>query len=542
MKNKLSAFALFIIILTAFAVRLYKIDNPIADWHSWRQADTAAVTRNFVKSGVDLLHPRFDDLSNIPSGKENPQGYRMVEFPIYNLLHYLIYKSSTVPCSMFHVPCSLEFAGRLTTLLASLLSLTFLYSIVNKLSGSTTAILSTFFFAVLPYNIYYSRVILPDPLMVTCTLGATWFFLKWLETIAKKSSNPTKNAPVPGSVFQFLTLKGIGLRFRNVSAKPTGTPYFLLSALLAAASLLLKPTAIFLLLPLAYLIFSNPLKKRHSELDSESPTQHKSTFKTSPSKLLLRPSTILFPIIVILPFTIWRLWIQQFPAGIPANFWLLNGDGIRFRPAWFRWLFHERLGNLILGGFGLVPFILGILSKPKKFEGLFYLFALISLLLYLIIFATGNVRHDYYQIPLVPIVCIFLAKGIVELWTNKDFSKILSIPTSLFLILSSLLIGWYNIRGYYQINHPEIIAAGQTANQLFPENAKVIAPYQGDTAFLYQTNRPGWPAVTTSIDQMINLGATHYVSVNYDQTTNDLMLTHPILKQTDKFIIIQLSN
>ena len=46
MRNKI----LFVIILLlGFGVRLYKITSPIADWHSWRQADTASVTRNFCE-------------------------------------------------------------------------------------------------------------------------------------------------------------------------------------------------------------------------------------------------------------------------------------------------------------------------------------------------------------------------------------------------------------------------------------------------------------------------------------------------------------
>jgi len=67
-------------------LRLYQINNPIADWHSWRQADTAAVARNYLRFGMDLLRPKYDDLSNIQSGKDNPLGLRMVEFPIYQAL------------------------------------------------------------------------------------------------------------------------------------------------------------------------------------------------------------------------------------------------------------------------------------------------------------------------------------------------------------------------------------------------------------------------------------------------------------------------
>ena len=37
----------------------------------------------YVINGIDLLHPRYQDLSNIQSGKDNPMGWRMVEFPLY---------------------------------------------------------------------------------------------------------------------------------------------------------------------------------------------------------------------------------------------------------------------------------------------------------------------------------------------------------------------------------------------------------------------------------------------------------------------------
>src|SRR3989344_1435849 len=75
----------FLILVGAFGVRLYHFNSPVADWHSWRQTDTSSVSRNFVKYGYDILFPRFDDLSSGVSLIDNPNGYRFVEFPFYNL-------------------------------------------------------------------------------------------------------------------------------------------------------------------------------------------------------------------------------------------------------------------------------------------------------------------------------------------------------------------------------------------------------------------------------------------------------------------------
>jgi hypothetical protein len=77
LQTKYSALLILLTVI-AIAVRLYKIDSPIADWHSFRQVDTAAVAKLFQKNGIDLLHPKYFDLSNIQSGKENKEGFSIL--------------------------------------------------------------------------------------------------------------------------------------------------------------------------------------------------------------------------------------------------------------------------------------------------------------------------------------------------------------------------------------------------------------------------------------------------------------------------------
>ena len=80
-------YLLAIILILGFLVRLYKINNPIADWHSFRQADTASVTRVYVEEGINFLYPRYHDFSATQSRLYNPNGYRFVELPIFNVIH-----------------------------------------------------------------------------------------------------------------------------------------------------------------------------------------------------------------------------------------------------------------------------------------------------------------------------------------------------------------------------------------------------------------------------------------------------------------------
>lgn len=444
-------YLLIIIIISAFIIRLYRIDAPLADWHSWRQADTAAVARNFIKNGIDLLHPTYDDISSTQSGMDNPNGYRMVEFPIYNAIVAIFTQTNTF---------SLEIWGRLISILSSIGSLIFLYLIVKKHSDNLTALFAAFFFAFIPYNIFFSRTILPEPSMTFCFLAAIYLF------------------------------------DRNL---------IILSAIFASLALLIKVTAIFFLLPIVYLIYSRNLFKKLN--------------------------TYIFFVITFVPILLWRLWIQNFPEGIPASSWLLNGGNIRFKGAFFRWIIAERMGKLILAYGGFVLFWLGIILKPIR-KNIFFYTLLLSSVTYVVIFARGNVQHDYYQIPIIPSLAIFMALGARELW---DRSKIIL----LCLVLMILGFGWYEIRGDFNINHPEIVEAGKVVDQITPPNALVIAPYEGDTAFLYQTKRKGWP-IGGDIDSKIQKGAEFYVSNSFNDETNTLMQKYQVVDKTDKFVIIKL--
>jgi hypothetical protein len=104
-----------------------------------------------------------------------------------------------------------------------------------------------------------------------------------------------------------------------------------------------------------------------------------------------------------------------------------------------------------------------------------------------------------------------------------------------------LITGALQVNEFYKVNHPEIIVAGNAVDELFPKESLVIAPYNADTAFLYQTKRWGWPYIDRSIDELIEKGADYYVSVNYDAKTNELIGKYKMVEKTDIFVVLDLS-
>lgn len=493
------------LLLIALAVRLYHLDWPLADWHSFRQADTASVTREYVKNGVDLLRPQYHDLSNIQSGKDNLEGWRMVEFPLVN----------GVIASMLRAQpqWDLVVVSRLFSIGASLLSLSFLWALARQYYGKLVALVAMAVFALMPYSIFYSRTILPEPFLVLALMITTWSIVQW-----SARSKKTWKVTLPDA---WLVVAGV----------------------FWAVALLMKPVAIFY----SPLFLGVIWRYRRFALSD-----------------LLKLGVVFG--VGFGPLLWWRNWIQQFPSGVPAADWLLNGNGIRLRPAWWRWLFGDRLGRLMFGNWGTALLALGAIvgaletpfvrlsRKPltavvqlaRWKEAWFHqdglvVGGLLSILSYFVVIASGNVQHDYYQVVTIPIIALVWARGAVWVFRQAKtwVHQLIAFGALSIVSLFSFLFSWYEIEGFYHINNPAIVSGGEAVDRLTPPNALVVAPQFGDTSFLFQTNRRGWP-IGFEMDDKIAKGAQFYITTSQDDEANELMKTYTVIEQTKEYILIDL--
>lgn len=153
---------MFLLLLLALAVRLPSITAPIIGAHSWRQADTAAMARNYVQVDGAFASPRVDW-----------GGGRIVEseFPIYQYVVSLFYL-------LFGVQ---EIIGRLLSIAASLLTLVFFFFLARRLSNDSIAWWSTLIIALLPLQVFYGRAFMPEATMLMFTVLGILLFLRWQE-------------------------------------------------------------------------------------------------------------------------------------------------------------------------------------------------------------------------------------------------------------------------------------------------------------------------------------------------------------------------
>jgi uncharacterized membrane protein len=469
-----------LILLTAFILRLYRIDAPLADFHSWRQADTAAVGRNFERNGFQIMMPTYDDLSNLQSGIDNPKGLRFVEFPIYNAVFAGLHMAMPF--------LSLETWARIVAVLFSLLCIGSLYYIALMEAGRPAAIFTAITYAVMPFFVYFSRVILPETPAISLAIFS--IFLLHLFT-TEKSKNK-----------KLLWLS--------------------LSCISFAVSLLIKPTTIFYGLPLLILF----IRKYEYNV---------------PKQL----HVLLYFLLAAIPFIAWRYYITKFPEGIPASNWLFTmvntSEGqkeIFMRPAFFRWIFYERLNNIIMGGYLTVFFILGLIRKQKTFLPLSIIAAGF---IYIFVFQGGNVQHEYYQVIAFPAIALAVGLGVgLIIESTKTFlHPVLSTPIVILLFSASFLFSWYQVKGYYVIPQDLLLMAKIIQTFTKPTD-KVIADRMGDTTLLYLADRKGAPLLYREPEEVKKMGYKYILTDKREIITKLSLLKFEKLFENNQFALFAL--
>jgi len=473
--RRLSHLILGLLLLGALLVRLYQLDAPLGDWHSWRQSDTSAVSWLILNQQASLIKPRFFDISNTPSGLDNPNGWRFVEFPVYNLLQVKAYQLIK-PLPWFDYP--FEAAGRLVNITFWLIGGVFLYLLISRTTNRWLGLSVIFFYFFLPFNIYYSRTILPDPLMVSLSLISLFITYRLV-------SNPN---PLVGVIGIITT----------------------------ALALLTKPYALFIIYP--YLVLLG--------------WYHKDKTKVI-TWLVGVGATALGPL------TAWRWWMRAFPEGIPANKWLFNAGGMRLKPVWWRWLFYERLGKLISGGWltsllslSLFTPLVNIKPTNRPVFNSLMIGLVTGSLAFLVIFARGNIQHDYYQVVITPAISLlmgvglYLAFGFILQAKAGWWAKLIPAVGIIWLTLFGLITSWYQVKEYYKINDLSVIKTLEQLKNRIPPTAKVIADYQGNSLLLYHLKRFGWPILESgSVANLKQKGANYYLAPTPNAVTDQLSLS-----------------
>ncbi len=479
---------LILILLVALLLRIIHIGFPVGGFMSWRQADTAAMARNFYAHGFDFFRPQID-------WGGSSDGTVETEFPLYSYLAALLYKLFT-PCDTW---------GRILSVLFSLATIIGLYRVVDAILGRRTALWASALYAVLPLNVFYGRAIMPESMMLMCTVWGLFFFVRWSLT--------------------------------------RGRTALLLSALCIAIAALLKLPALYAGIPLLF------LAARRGWGDA---------FKT--------PSYWLYTLIILLPVAAWYYHAYELgrASGLSFGIWD-RGSGnwgnleILFTPKFYNDVFFKSIAERHLTYAGFIIFLAGLFVPRHRPEERFFDWWLGGVCFYILIVARGNQTYEYYQLPFTLPASVFMAKAISETlspdnirqyWKRKR-ALVLAITLCLAAlpILSGLRIAHY-LKGE-RFDDP-VLQLGNISRRMGDAGAKVIAVDDGNPFMLYACGLSGWHAsedkLSAAAAMRLHFEGAEYIvgtTATYDTPARRghlraLLQTFPAIAHTDEYFILRL--
>lgn len=156
------------ILLVALAVRTYHLNYPAWDHYSWQQAKNLMLARDFARHGFSLPYSTVLKLI-----REQPaeSAYFAGELPIHAAIAAVLYQ-------LFGES---DMLARVAVIGFSLLSVFFLYKLVFRRAGQLAGCLAAIVYALLPYSIFFGRVLTPNLTALTFALGGLCSLDRWVD-------------------------------------------------------------------------------------------------------------------------------------------------------------------------------------------------------------------------------------------------------------------------------------------------------------------------------------------------------------------------
>jgi len=260
-----------------------------------------------------------------------------------------------------------------------------LFLLAKELSGGAAAVVGLLYYLIIPYGAIASRAFQPDPLMTALIAWALWAMVRWHRT-------------------------------------PTWT-WVVVAGLLSGLAILSKSVAVFFIGGAwAGLILS----------------------RQGLAKSLKDPQVWVLAILTVLPYGIFHIY------GVYISGLLESQFKLRFFPQlWLDPVFYLRWKGLIASTVGFEWFLVALLSvflvREKPYRGL-VIGLLLGYFAYGLTLSYHISTHDYYHLPLVPVVAVGLAASAGTLFNNLKGTKWLVYPVLVGIILFGVVTSAWDVR------------------------------------------------------------------------------------------------
>jgi hypothetical protein len=312
--------------VAAFGFRLYGINQPPMEFGFLRQYHGALLARGFYEWWLT------GDLKTVP-----PDG--IIEPPILELAASFVY---------------LIFGGehlwipRLLSVLFWMVGGVFLYLIAKRIVSPNAAVFSVFFYLFVPYSVFASRAIMPDPLMVMLLVISVFTILRYHE-------QPSRRRLLVAAIASSLA----------IFAKPGICLFQVFGAFVSLA-----------------------------------------VYREGVRKFLISPQFLVFAVLSILPTGLYYLYgtfLAEFLRGQASQ--KVVPQLLLEASFWEGWLINVWV---VLGYVALLGALFGILLLRKGLPRTLMIGLWSGYFLFGLTFTSHIRTHDYYSLQLIPVVALSL--------------------------------------------------------------------------------------------------------------------------------------
>ncbi len=343
---------------------------------------------------------------------------------------------------------------RLLAAFGATLAVLLMFELVTLTHGYRIAAWVAIVFAWLPAGVFFGRAIMPEAWLLLAIVAGVYYFTLWSRT--------GKLLPLAGS------------------------------AVAIAAAILLKLPALHVGLPLLFLAWSR-----------------------LGFRCLFHPLMLVYAVTALAPGGPWYWHAAEMRHQYGNTFGVLHSDkwgsiGPLLTARWY----HNMLGNIgadHLGVLGLPLLAMGVMARGQARRNGMYLAWALACVIYLLLAARGNQVHDYYQIPMTPVMAFFIGRALESWWQRRPIAIVVVCIT--FLATSTYFAARLFSRelpGNRQFDALASALAGCTS----PNELVVFVGDWGQTdpCTLYLAGRKGWALGAEEIspehlDQLIKRGA-----------------------------------
>jgi hypothetical protein len=201
-----------------------------------------------------------------------------------------------------------------------------------------------------------------------------------------------------------------------------------------------------------------------------------------------QPALWLYGAIALLPSAAWY-WHAHRIAELYYPHHFFGAGGFTIESAAWYWRIARQTAVSSLTPALAVLAILGVrLAERGKYRRAFHWWAAV-MIVFVIAAGWGN-RHQWYQLPFVPIAAVF-AGCACERFANR-IQPAHRMRVALLIAVAFAIPAWFATRPFFAPAAAPLRNLGLALKQIAPPNALVIAADDGDPTIFYYAERKGW--------------------------------------------------